>query len=355
MKRSGPATRYKRSNWPKYSAAANVIGAAYKAYRGRGRTQTATKRKPQSGVNGITTFQKDVKQVYRYKRAPNYLRKRWGRSRRTFTSNLLKSEGSRKFHYHGSATWTTTAGNQAFFGWSTYGINGTGGYDGTGDLGDLYTRMDIELRQQGTLSDQNNRGEQARKWYFDHMRARCVLTNTGTSPIFWEIYECVARKDIELIPEGTSIATFQAYSEQLNKNGMLNNLAGGPGTADSAKQISPAVIPTNQVAGLTPFQFRHFCQAFKILKVTRLQAAPGHTVSFDASNPRNYTCVWDSMEDLLAKRGMTKFYMVRQWGAVTAEAPNNSASSAQFEIERDYNVKVLDSHLPQLNYFTYTG
>jgi len=352
MKRSGPATAYKRKNYPKYARAANVIGAAYKAYKGRSNIKTKSSNKG-SGLQGITTFQKDVKQVYRYKRAPNRLRRRWKRQRKTFVSNLLKQEGSRKYHYSGNMAWTTTAGTQGWFGWMNYGVNGNGGVDGSGDMADVFTRLDAELRTAGTAADQNIVGTNARRWYYDHMRARIVLTNTGTTPIFWEVYECVSRKDLPLT-EGSSLQQFYNSVASNNHQGSISAI--GAGSANTYLKTSAASAPNKGVTGVTPFQFRYFCQNFKVLKVTRLQASAGNTVSFDASQPRNVTVNWDDYVDLLAKRGLTKIYLVRQWGAVVAGTPpTESASSAVCEVEKDYNCKVLDSHVPQLNYFTYTN
>lgn len=354
MKRPGSVTTYKRSNWPRYTRAANVIGAAYKMYKGRGQTKTKSSRPQNKGMNGITTFQKDVKQVYRYKRAPRALAKKWKRSRRTFINNQLKQLSSRKYHYHGSQNWTSAANQQAFFGWTTYGVNGSGAADGTGDLADMFSRINAELGGQGTVAEQLNGGNNARRYYYDHMRCRVVLTNTGTSPIFWEIYECIARKDVPVTPEGGTIQQFYNYMAQASNNGTINKGTGGGGVAQSATNTSASVLPAVTASGVTPFQYRHFCQCFKVLKVTRLQAAAGNTVSFDASDPRNLVVNWDNYLDNMAKSRVTKFYVVRQWGAVTATNPNNAPSSAVFEIERDYNLKVLDKSVPELNYITYT-
>lgn len=352
MKRSGPATAYKRKNYPKYARAANVIGAAYKAYKGRSSTKTKSS-KSSGGLQGITTFQRDVKQVYRYKRAPNRLRRKWKRQRKTFISNLLKQEGSRKFHYSGNMAWATTAGTQGWFGWMNYGVNGNGGVDGSGDMADVFTRLDAELRTAGTAADQNIVGTNARRWYYDHMRARIVLTNTGTTPIFWEVFECIARKDVP-VSEGQSLQQWYTNVSSNNYQGSVATI--GAGSANTYLKTSAASAPNKATTGVTPFQFRHFCQNFKVLKVTRLQAASGNTVSFDASQPRNITVNWDNYVDLFAKRGLTKIYLVRQWGAVVAGTPpTESASSAVCEVEKDYNCKVLDSHVPQLNYFTYTN
>jgi len=233
-----------------------------------------------------------------------------------------------------------------------YGVNGTGGSDGTGDMSDIWGRLTAEHVNQGTEFDEGAGGQNSRRFYFDHMRARIVLTNTGTSPIFWEVYECVARKDIPLTFAQSRQGIFDAMQNEVYQ-GHLNGQSALPNTD---KQISSNSVPTPNSTGVTPFQFRDFCQKFKIMKVTRLQASAGNTVSFDASNPRNVTVNWDDCQDLLAKRGISKLYLIRQWGAVIAgEPPTESASSSVCEIEKDYNVKLLDTTVPQLNYFTYTN
>lgn len=355
MKRSGPVTKYKRTNFPRYARAANIIGAAYKRYKGRSYTQTK-QQKPKAGVQGITTFQKDVKQVYRYKRAPTKLRRKWSRGRKAFVAHQLKELASRKYHYSGNMTWSTNANAQGWFGWYNYGANGTGGVDGSGDIADMFIRLNAELLANGTNADNKQGGNNSRRFYFDHMRARVILTNTGTTPIFWELFECTARKDVP-ITEGSSLQNFFGTVAMSQYQGSLDTTAGGAGVPDSAQKISAASRPAAITTGATPFQFRHFCQNFKITKVTRLQAAPGNTVSFDASSPRNVRVNWDDYVDLVAKKGITKMYLVRQWGTVELinSVPQNSASSAVCEVEKDYNVKVLDSHVPELNYFTYTN
>lgn len=238
-----------------------------------------------------------------------------------------------------------------------YGVNGTGGVDGSGDMGDIYTRLDIENRQQGSPSDTVEGGQSARRWYFDHMRSRVVFTNTGASIIYWEVYECTARKDVPITPEGGTLQQWYARVGLPQFHGSMPNIGSNAGIPNTAYQTSGASRPQATTTGVTPFQFRHFCQNFKITKVTRLTASPGNTVSFDASSPQNVTVNWDDCLDLLAKKGKTKIFLVRQWGVVQTIAgiPQNSTSSAVCEIEKDYNVKMLDRAVPQLNYFTYTN
>lgn len=242
------------------------------------------------------------------------------------------------------------------YGWMNYGANGVGGVDGSCDISDVFQRMTKELSSGGTAAEQLEAGRNARRFYFDHMRSRVILTNTGTTPIFWEIYECTARKDLPLT-EGNTLQAWLSNSESSQYQAVLPSSTDYGGGAISADQTSAAALPGRGTAGVTPFQFRHFCQNWKITKVTRLQAAPGNTVSFDASTPRNVTVNFDNYVDLLAKRGITKLFLVRQWGAVEliSSVPTNSASSAVCEIEKDYNCKVLDRDLPQLNYISYTN
>lgn len=355
MKRSATRPAYRANKYAKLaSGAVNVAKAFRAAYKGSP-LQRKTQQK-NSGLTGITTFQKDVKQVYRYKRAPRKLRRKWKRSRKAYVSNTLKSVASRKYHYTGNMTWATAIGTQAWFGWMNYGVNGTGGVDGSGDMADIQTRLDLENRAQGTASDQAEGGPNARRYFFDHMRARIVLTNTGTTPIFWEIYECVARKDIPVNFATTLQSIYTGVANAVYQGLIGPQTAGSAGGPNSTNQISAASRPTKQTIGVTPFQFRDYCQKFKILKVTRLQAAPGNTVSFDASQGRNVTVNWDDYQDLICKKGLTKVYLVRQWGTVQAGSPpQESASSSVCEVEKDYNCKLLDTHTPQLNYFTYTN
>lgn len=302
------------------------------------------------GTRSFGTIQKDVKTIYKYRRAPKRLRRKWKRSRRTWTANALKNLASRKYHYHGNQTWTTGAGGQDFFGWTTYGIYGGGGVDGSGDVRDIQGRLDAE-----TVSDAGmvTRGEFSRKYYFDSMKGRAVLTNVGTKGIFWEVYDCVARRDVPL-SEGTTLPEFLSYCQDQS---MQAHLIGTAGAASAATQTGAVAAPNRQFGGVTPFQFRHFCQAFKITKVTRLQASPSNSVSFDFGTPKNMMIEFDEMNTLLFKKGMSMVTLVRQWGQCDIEAgsPDNAPSTAVMEVERDYNVKLLERNKAELNYIEYTN
>ena len=60
---------------------------------------------------------------------------------------------------------------------------------------------------------------------------------------------------------------------------------GNPGLGNSANaqtttQTNAAVHPTHNTVGMTPFQFRAFCQYFKIKDVTRLNLGGGQVCIF---------------------------------------------------------------------------
>lgn len=360
MKRRATNQGSGRQSSARYARAANVIGRAYRAYRNyRNRSgQPSTRSKPAKNgrmLGGITTYQKDYKNTYKYKRAPNRLRKKWKKSKQRFTSNLLKNLSSRKYHLTGNQVWASGQGGQNMFGITLYGVAGTGGADGTGDLQHIWNCLDIENRNKGTESDQVEGGLLSRRLYMDEARLRAVLTNTGGTPVFWEIYTCVARKDIPY--SIGSIQEFLGECQSSNHQGTLSQAAGQAGVSDPTRGISATFLPGRTASGVTPFEYRFFCQNWKILKVTRMQCSPGNTVTFDAKKRQNRVINWDDFRNLGAKKGITILYLVRQWGTVEniSGVPTNSASNCVIEVERDYNVKLLDTHLPQLNYATYTS
>lgn len=340
--------------------AGRALGTAIKRYRSSKSQPPSKKQKTSGGVSGVTTYQHDVKQVYRKRRLPRKTYTKLRRSRRSYISNTLRALQSRKYHYNGTMNFQTSAAAQYWFGWFNYGAFGTGGVDGSGDMQDLLVRLNTETQTAGTKAQQDmgTGGIQGRKYFFDNMSCRVVLTNVGTTNVFWEIYECVARKDIPLSGNGASGVSFtmeQYYASLSNAVFQATLPSADGGAAQSATQTSAASLPSISTPGITPFQMRRFCQDYKIMKCTRMQCSPGNTVSFNANNPKNYTVVYDDWKDLSAKRGITKLYLVRQWGAITSGTAGNAATNVSCELEKDYNVKVLDTNPPELNYITYTN
>lgn len=367
VKRRYNVPAYRRPSTFKYAPlalrAGRMIGQAYKRYRSSQSQSGSNKRQKSSttgGISDVTTYQHDVKQTYRRKRLSKAQRTRGKRARRNYVAQTLRALQSRKYHYNGTMNWSSGVGSQAFQGWVNYGAFGKGGVDGTGDMQDILTRLNMETSLQGTAAQiaMGNAGLNSRKYFFDTMSSRVVLTNTGTSQVFWEVYECVARKDLSLNGRTTTGLTFtlEQYFDTLQDTSFQGTLtAGKGGDAYTNTQTSAAAAPTRYQPGITPFQLRRFCQDWKILKSTRFQCSPGNTVAFKANDTRNRTVVYDDWKDLAAKAGVTKMYLVRMWGAMTDAATGNAASSCTCEVEKDYNVKVMDQFSAECNYIKYTN
>lgn len=330
--------------------AGRAISKAYQSYK-RSRPSsgghTLNKRRS-TEPSGITTYQSDVRSTYRYKRAPRKLRTKWKKSRRQFTTNLLKTLASKKYHYSGNQLNSTAASAQNFFGFFTYGMNGNGGVDGSGDLEDLRLRLGAS-----TVKDPNVTGDVSAvtKYFFDTMAGRCNLTNGSGNLAYIEVYTCRCRKDVP-IDFGTTFRQF------INNATTAARQPLGASAASTTQQTSATATPNATTIGTTPFQYRWFCQRFKIQSVKRFQISPGNSISWEFKDTKNRCFVPDNQEQaLLAKAGWTTLYLFRQWGASvnSSSTPVESATTVTFEVEKDYNVKVMSAQTPELNYVTYTN
>lgn len=341
----------------KYAMRTGLRGAAmYGAYRGARRTLKRKRTLPtpyakrrkvarkgsKVAPTGITTFHSDYKTTYKGKG-----RRRVNKGYKRFRSNLLRHLPSQKYHYNGSMTWVVGANNQNFFGWTTYGFDGTGGVDGTGDLLDLVNRAVVDNNvpanvEPGTFQD--------RRYFVNSLSGRAVITNTGTNDCVVEVYTAICRKDLATAAWGTS---WGAYMDQVTNTAFNNPILGNSRGAQSVTQTAAAVNPTRTTVGMTPFQFRPFCQHFNIVDSKRfmLQATKAITFNFRDSKQRQFK--HEDALGLLFRKGWTKVYLVRQWGETTAAG--TTASQVTCEIEKDYNIKVLEQSVPRLTYISYTN
>lgn len=347
LKRSYVKSRPQNVSW------AGAAGAAVAMRR-----PSAVKKERSIQPTGITTYQTDVKTSYQRRRAPRYVKKRAARARKRFISQQLKVLGSKKFHYHGSMNWATTTPNQAMFGFFTYGMAGIGGVEGSGEVKDVITRMTRDDASGDT------RGLTSRKFFFDTMTTRCSLTNTGTTLAYVEMYTCICRKDIPVFfvdttagapavaPNIYNFTSFMNYAQ--TQQGALTTAAA---VANADQQTSAAFVPQWTTDGVTPFQFRWFCQRFTITACKRFQISGGNSISFQMKDTKNRSITYDNeVESLFAKAGWTKLYLFRVWGQIAAGTdPEPSTTTLTIDIEKDYNIKRLDSNLPELAYINYTN
>lgn len=358
--RRGQATRYNPYR-PTLYRAAGYLARKGVQYAGRKVANYFSKSNTGSSQRsiaptGITSFQKDYKTVYTKKRAPRRVRKRAKRSRQRFLGQQLRLLGSRKFHYHGSMFWNTVQGSQNMFGFMTYGMGGTGGVDGSGDVRDVLTRMGA--------SDEAGGQWQSSRYYFDTMSARCSLTNVGSTGVYLEMYTMVCRQDIPLFEVDAVLAgTAQAPtipnmgSILTYAQGQQAQLPAGTGPLTDTRTTA-ATSPSVSADGVTPFQFRWLCSRFKIVKVQRLQINPGNAISFSMNDTKNRSINYDEqVRGLIARKGWTKMYVFRQWGVTdnTAGDPEPAPTQVTIDIEKDYVVKKLTSNINTLSYMNYTN
>lgn len=227
-------------------------------------------------------------------------------------------------------------------------MNGTGGVDGSGDLEDLRIRLGAS-----TVKDPNVSGDVSAvtKYFFDSMTGRCNMTNGSGNVAYLEVYTCKCRKDIPF-DFGTS---FRSYMTNVTTTARQPI---GASAANTNQQTSAVSSPFTTTIGVTPFEFRYFCQRWKIMNVKRFQIGAGNSISWQFSDTKNRVFVPDNQEQaLLAKAGWTTLYLIRQWGSPNnvSSTPGENATTVSFEIEKDYNVKVMASQVPELNYITYTN
>lgn len=303
----------------------------------------------------ITTYQTDVKSVYTRKRGSKRRRRAGKRAARAQLSRELRLVGSKKFHYHGSMQWTTGANQQQFFGFFTYGMGGAGGVDGSGDAKDVLTRMGQDYY--------DARAQQTQKYYFDTMTTRCAVTNTGSNLAYVEMYTMTCKQDVPLFnvdanisltakaPNITTFNTLMTYMQ--NQQAFLQDAAKA---ANPDTQTAQAVAPQTSFVGVTPFQYRWLCQRFTISNVKRIQISPGNSISFNMKDTKNRCLQYDdTVTGNMCRKGMTKLYLFRVWGQISTGAdPEPSATQLDIQVEKDYNVKRIESNLPELSWIGYT-
>lgn len=337
-------------------------GAKYAYNKWKGSKSRSTKRAQSAAPRGITTYQTDVKQVYRSRRTTPRARKGYRRSNARFLAHELRLLPQKKYHYHGTMQWQTPLNTQGFFGYFTYGMSGNGGVDGSGDLTDLLGRAGVDTN----AADAGRTGAaNTTKYFLDTMTCRTNVTNTGTNLAFVEVYTCYCRRDIPRYYYGalatdpvsaniTSFNTMWGQATSINFNPPV--LTAGNGQ-NNTLQTGATGTPSQNSAGVTPFQFRWFCQRWKITDVKRFQISPGNSISFDHKDTKNRRIELD--EEVLgnfAKKGWTKLYLFRVWGGIgTGADPEPTATQLDVEIEKDYAYKRLDSAVPELNYIRYTN
>lgn len=339
----------------RYSARKRVRRAGLRRGQGFGilkrkmmRRMTRKKNGSANAAVGFSTYQQDVKKVYKAKRKT----KRSTRAYKSFLSKELKTLQPRKYHYNATRFYATSQNAQGFQLFCTYGMDGTGGLDGSGDLLDLTNRVILD----NPLPTQESNQFQTRRLYFDSMSGRCNFTNTGSAVAFVEVYTCKCRRDMAV---GVWGSTLDAMITNMTSSQFNPPSIGGAVGAQTTTQTAAAVSPSYNTVGVTPFQFRPFCQYFKITDVTRVMIQPNQSSYFNFRDPKKRK--FEHMEDaigLLCNKKWTTVYLFRQWGetiAGTGNATTVSASNVNYEFDKDYVVKLHEQTVPRLSYIKYSN
>lgn len=217
-----------------------------------------TSTKSQKSSSGVTD-QYDKKTIYRKRRMPRKMRKRWSRKKRNFDSMLIKKLATKTIVLNGTigAAWAGPSQRNNVI--HIYGKNGTeraGSELGTDDVYRICTN--------DPQSD-----DQIEKVIFDSALIDFTVANTGATNLEFDVYEM--------------------YSGKL-RNHITPNWGSDQGTA----QIQTPVIGGGGVSlnldarGVTPFEFPLMSRyGWRITKKTKFLLSPGKAFTYQYRDNRN--------------------------------------------------------------------
>lgn len=285
--------------------AAPYVRGAMKAYRGARRVASVysgVKRtlgslggrsaKRGKRITAPTTYQIDIQNMYRRRRAPRRVRRRARREWQKFTYNLDKTQGmvSSVINNFGSYSTTPTTpitGCQQVAGISMYGmVNSTSASNFNNDLWRIYTDA-FGVAPSSTKAA-------------DTLRFRsCVMDflvkNTGASPMFLEVYHCMSRGQGESDP---------SYQWELSAN---MEGGAGDGVATTISSITAYKV--------TPFDAPGFGSYWYVKKRTKFYISAGNSISWQIRDAKNYIITGQDLMNGKAKRGVTEGVILVGYGA----------------------------------------
>jgi len=129
--------------------------------------------------------------------------------------------------------------------------------------------------------------------------------NTGSYPLFLELYDYVATKDTA-VADGTPYTIFDA----------------GINTAT----IAGATSPNPATIGITPFNSLKFCQNFKIFKKTIIKLGAGESCDFLRTSKRKFILDVEKWTNIGCKQGITRGVMGLIYGENDASGGTQNAA-----------------------------
>lgn len=248
----------------------------------------------QRKVTGQTTFQEDYRTLYRRKRAPRRIRRRARRSFQRFTYHLDKTQGMTSSvinNFYSASTNPTSplTGSQGVHAISMYGCTGsTLAADFNSDLWKIYTDA-TGASPTGSLASASLR--------FRSCIMDFLIKNTGETPMFIEIYQCVARRN------GSSSDASVEWASMLAKEGST-----GVGTA----------LTDVSAYKVTPFDAPGFGSYWYVKSRKRFYISGGNSVAWQIRDPKNYVITGEEIQKAQTLRNVTESCIIIGYGADVA-------------------------------------
>lgn len=329
----------KRSHWNAFGGAFGQI--AKRAYSGRfsqgiqnrlklrhGGSRTQTRNGKKYHQSGATTKYSDAATLYSRKRAPRRIANRMRKFAAKVKSVIDGETGLQvaiRPQYTGSladpctvVTTANTQGKTLLPGlWS---MNGPGFTGGTNNGWDDTNAVFSETFSSGKLA--NDCVLDFCSGVYD---LRIHAEPGNALPMFVDLYECVARKDlVASISPDTLLAQIPTQDA----------LGGSGGAAVSAA-----------TPGWTPFHVPAFCEQWKILKVRRMKMEPGATQTIQFRDSKHRKFEWQTQFRFSALRGVTRCYIPVVHGPPTSTAAVGYGT-VYFNAIRSYCYRTLQNAEP---------
>lgn len=249
---------------PFIRAGARFIGNVAGNYlRNRAVNYMMGRNRPRQTDGVGVTDQYDRKTIYRKKRMPRRMRKRWRRKKRSFDAMLIKRLGTKTIMFNDTLTAKWTGGGQRNVVQHLYGKNGLERSNVDGNL-EVGNRDVFDIVNNDPLAN-----EQVEKAVFESAVLDFTCANNGATTLEVDVYEF--------------------YSGSL-KNHVTPNWGTDQGQAQSLVEQPSGAAGNLDLddRGASPFEFPLMSRyGWKILKKTKYLLSPGKSFTYQYRDPRN--------------------------------------------------------------------
>lgn len=185
--------------------------------------------------------------------------------------------------------------------------------------------------QTGVLGNLNNFN--SREFYLSSSKMNWAYENDSNDAQMLDIYECVARVDIDVINYSTPYKAFKF---------LLGNTWDPASALTGLTYASRALITDS---GMTPFQVPEFGKYWKILKKTRVESQPDERIVYQMSGYRGKIKAGEDLKTY-AKAGKTKSLLIIV-NPTSNHVANVGETLGRFEWTKTYNFKWKNAPINQ--------